>query len=97
MQLTLLGGAVGVMSAGVAWQGWYSVGLCLWLLNRLIDGLDGTVARMFDRQSDFGGYTDIIIDVTIYALVPIGIGNVRGNDRSLSSAHLYVGNLFMSI
>jgi phosphatidylglycerophosphate synthase len=51
----------------------YLAGLALWILNRVFDGLDGTVARLQGSQSDFGGYLDIIIDFVIYAAVPIGL------------------------
>jgi phosphatidylglycerophosphate synthase len=45
--------------------------LLFWLLNRIIDGLDGTVARISKRQTDWGGYLDIMLDFIIYALIPI--------------------------
>ena len=43
------------------------------VLNRFFDGIDGAYARMTDQCSAFGGYLDIIVDFTIYGLVPIGI------------------------
>ena len=45
----------------------------LWLLGRLLDGLDGAVARRSGTQTDFGGYLDMILDVVAYALIPLGI------------------------
>jgi phosphatidylglycerophosphate synthase len=45
--------------------------LAFWIINRLLDGLDGTVARISKKQSDWGGYLDIMLDFIIYALVPI--------------------------
>jgi phosphatidylglycerophosphate synthase len=59
------------------WQQWYGVGLLFWLLNRVFDGLDGSVARMRSEQSDFGGYLDILLDFTTYALIPIGLAGGR--------------------
>lgn len=50
---------------------WYWVGLLLWALNRLMDGLDGVVARVHQKQSDFGGYLDLFLDFMIYLAVPI--------------------------
>ncbi len=55
------------------WQQAYPVGLVLWFLNRVFDGLDGTVARARGAQSDFGGYLDIIVDFVVYALIPVGL------------------------
>lgn len=61
------------MSAVLAWQGRYGLTLLAWLLNRLLDGLDGEVARNQHQQSDWGGYLDILADFVIYALLPIGL------------------------
>jgi phosphatidylglycerophosphate synthase len=46
-------------------------GLALILLNRLLDGLDGAVARA-TRLSDFGGYLDIVSDFVFYVSIPLG-------------------------
>lgn len=72
-QITLIGGGVGLLSAACAWQGAYALGLGLWVINRVLDGLDGAVARRFQLQSDIGGYIDIIVDDIIYAAIPIGM------------------------
>lgn len=50
-------------------------GLALGLIaaNRLIDGLDGAVARA-TRMTDFGGYLDIVADFAFYVAVPLGFG-----------------------
>ncbi len=52
---------------------WYRTALGLWLLNRLLDGLDGLAAREHGRATDFGGYLDIMADFAVYAAVPIGL------------------------
>lgn len=46
-------------------------GLMFWLLNRIIDGLDGTVARLTGKESDWGGYLDIMLDFILYATIPL--------------------------
>ena len=38
-----------------------------------MDGLDGAYARHTNQTSDFGGYFDIIVDFTIYGLIPLGV------------------------
>ena len=43
------------------------------LLSRVLDGLDGAVARA-TKQSDFGGYLDIVSDFAFYVAVPLGFG-----------------------
>mgnify|MGYP006285278779 CR=1 FL=1 len=45
----------------------------LWLAGRLFDGLDGAVARRSGKQSDLGGYLDIVLDIVAYALIPLGM------------------------
>ena len=78
--ITLLALVIGLAAAGAAALQWYWGALGLWLLNRVFDGLDGMVARAHARQSDFGGYLDIVLDFVVYAAVPIGIflGNQSG-------------------
>lgn len=71
--LTLAACAVGLVAGLAAWQRAYPLALGLWLANRALDGLDGTVARAQGKQSDFGGYLDIVLDTVIYAAVPLGI------------------------
>lgn len=44
-----------------------------WLVGRLLDGLDGPVARHRGAASDFGGYLDMVADTIGYAAVPIGV------------------------
>jgi phosphatidylglycerophosphate synthase len=45
----------------------------LFLLNRIFDALDGTVARLRNLQSDFGGYYDIVTDFITYCMLPVGL------------------------
>lgn len=46
--------------------------MCL-ILIRVLDGLDGVVARQKNKQTDFGGYLDIILDFTVYSIIPVAI------------------------
>jgi phosphatidylglycerophosphate synthase len=71
--ITLLALAVGLAAAGAAAQRLYGLGLALWAINRLLDGLDGLMARETGQQTDFGGYLDIVADFVVYAAVPIGL------------------------
>lgn len=69
--VTLAGVVLGV-GAGIAIaQGYFTLGLVLVLANRLLDGLDGAVARA-TRLTDFGGYLDIVGDFAFYIAVPVG-------------------------
>ena len=56
------------------------------LLNRLIDGLDGAIAR-HQGPTAFGGYLDIMCDMGFYAAVPLGFALARP-DNALWAALL---------
>lgn len=64
---------VGLLAALAVMQGAYLVGLALWFGNRILDGLDGVVARTHQKQSDFGGYLDLFLDFLIYVAVPAAL------------------------
>lgn len=71
--LTILGLLIGLTAAWLAAIGSVVPSLLVWFLSRVVDGLDGLVARRFNKQSDFGGYLDIVCDFAVYAAVPIGL------------------------
>ena len=50
------------------------------MLNRILDGFDGMYARKTGRTTEFGGYLDIIVDFTIYGLIPVAIVAGRTDD-----------------
>ncbi len=64
---------VGLLASYAAFKGQYFFALALWILNRVLDGLDGLIARLHGGQSDFGGYVDILTDFIVYAALPIGL------------------------
>jgi phosphatidylglycerophosphate synthase len=63
----------GVATAVLAAFGLWPWAICAFALNRVLDGLDGLLARGRGLQSDFGGYLDIMIDFVVYAAIPIGV------------------------
>lgn len=73
MGLTAVAFLFGLIAAVCLWQQAYGWGLIFWWLNRIFDGLDGTVARVEKLQTDFGGYLDILTDFVIYALIPLSL------------------------
>lgn len=73
LALTLLGLLFGVLTAVALAGQQYAWGFLFWFLNRLFDGLDGTVARLTQQQSDLGGYLDILLDFVVYAIIPLGL------------------------
>ena len=49
-----------------------SISLCLWMLNRALDCLDGALARHRGTASDLGGFLDLLGDFIVYSLIPLG-------------------------
>jgi phosphatidylglycerophosphate synthase len=64
--LTGLGLGVGLLCLGAIALGFNLVALVLWLANRLLDGLDGEVARLRNEKSEFGAFLDIVADFVMY-------------------------------
>jgi phosphatidylglycerophosphate synthase len=71
--VTIAASLVAVGAGVTASQNLYGLTFGLWLLNRLLDGLDGTMARVNNRQSDLGGYLDIVLDMVAYVSIPFGL------------------------
>ncbi|MHC5654441.1 CDP-alcohol phosphatidyltransferase family protein [Stappia sp. ICDLI1TA098] len=68
-QVTLAGFACGMGAALAIALGAPLAGAVLVALNRLLDGLDGAVARA-SHKSDRGGYLDIVLDFFFYGAIP---------------------------
>ena len=64
--ITWTGFVVGCGAWALLALGSYHWALTLILVNRLADGLDGAVAR-YARQTDLGGYLDIVLDFLFYS------------------------------
>lgn len=69
--MSLAGLAVGLLAVPALAFGRFDLALVAVVLNRLIDGLDGPVAR-HSQATSFGGYLDIMCDMAFYAAVPMG-------------------------
>lgn len=70
-QLSIGGAAFGFAAGALIAAGYFSGGLAMIIVSRLLDGFDGAVART-TAPTDFGGYLDIICDYVFYAAVPLG-------------------------
>jgi phosphatidylglycerophosphate synthase len=69
-----LAGLIPALGAGLAiFEGQHLLALALIALNRLLDGLDGAVARA-SRLTDLGGYLDTLADFAFYVTVPLAFG-----------------------
>ncbi|MBN8502167.1 MAG: CDP-alcohol phosphatidyltransferase family protein [Sphingomonadales bacterium] len=91
--VTLTGIAVGLAAGAAIAQSCFLLGLVLIAVNRLLDGLDGAVARA-TRLSDFGGFLDIVGDFVFYVAVPVGFG--LASPHNLLAALLLVGSFALT-
>jgi phosphatidylglycerophosphate synthase len=85
--ITLLGFAIGVLALPFLALGWYLAALTAIVLNRLLDGLDGALARR-RGITDAGGFLDIALDFLFYALVPFGFALAAPSENALAAAWL---------
>ena len=85
-QVTMIGLAFGLIAAGCAAAGLFYLALWFVIANRVIDGLDGAVARA-SRSSDFGGYLDIVSDFIFYGAIPLAFAVARP-ETALAAAFL---------
>jgi phosphatidylglycerophosphate synthase len=65
----------------------YPLGCLLLLGSRLLDGLDGAVARA-SSPTDRGGYFDIVSDYVFYAAIPLGFALADPDRNALAAAAL---------
>jgi len=70
-QLTIAGFLFGMLCVGLIASGQPFLALPALVLNRLIDGIDGELARL-QTPTDAGGYLDITLDFIFYAFFPVG-------------------------
>ena len=85
--ITLLGFGVGACGAAAIALGWPLWGLLGVLLSRLLDGLDGAVARL-TAPTDRGAFLDITLDFLFYASIPLAFAVANPSSNALPAAVL---------
>ncbi len=85
--LTFTGFGLGLGGAVAAGGGDFTMALMLFLSGRLLDGLDGAVART-TAKTNWGGYLDIVLDFAVYAAVPLAFAFYQPADNALPAACL---------
>lgn len=85
--LTLAGFALGLLAAAAIAMGAFGLGFVLFALNRLLDGLDGAVARLAG-PTDRGAFLDITLDFLVYASVPLAFAVADPTRNALWAAIL---------
>ncbi|MDX2060144.1 MAG: CDP-alcohol phosphatidyltransferase family protein [Gemmatimonadales bacterium] len=82
-QVSVAGFLVAVGAAGAIASGRPVVGISLWLGSRLLDALDGAVAREGQVGSAFGGYLDVVLDMAAYSLMAVAYAAGQPEQRML--------------
>jgi phosphatidylglycerophosphate synthase len=86
-RITVAGFVIGALALPALAFGSFGVALALIALNRLMDGLDGAVARL-TGPTDRGAFLDIALDFVFYALVPLGFALADPERNALPAAVL---------
>ena len=71
-QVTLVGFVIGLLAVPLLAAQLWGAALIMIILNRILDGLDGALARHQKSSSSAGGYLDICVDFLFYAAIPVG-------------------------
>ncbi len=85
--VTLMGFAIGLGAAGAIALNQPLLGLVLILASRLLDGLDGAVARL-TQPTDRGAFLDITLDFLFYASIPLAFAIADPPSNALPAAVL---------
>lgn len=85
--VTLAAFVVGLVAAFLIAHHAYIAGAAAIFASRLLDGLDGTVARL-TRPTDAGGFLDIALDFLFYASIPLAFAVADPGANALAGAVL---------
>jgi phosphatidylglycerophosphate synthase len=85
--VTLLGAVIGLSALPLLAMQCYGWALTLILINRFLDGVDGTMARM-TVATDRGVFLDTVCDFLFYAAVPLGFALAEPAANALPAAVL---------
>ncbi len=86
--VTIGGFVIGVLALPALALDFPTIALVCIAINRVADGLDGTVARE-TAKTDFGAYLDIVLDFIFYGLVVLGFA-IRDPGEAVVAAALIV-------
>lgn len=100
LALTASGFAAGLAACVAVTRHAWAAALVLWLVNRLLDGLDGPTARRCGA-TDLGGFLDIVADFTVYAGFVLAVGVAVPDARiaclALLTAYYVSGTAFLAL
>ena len=87
-KITLIGFVIGLLAVPLLANQLWIPALVMISLNRILDGLDGALARYQEKSSDAGGYLDICVDFLFYAAIPLGFALADPSTNALPAAVL---------
>lgn len=73
-QITIAGFIIGLLAVPMIVLNWWWAALFFIALNRIMDGIDGELARYQQSSSSAGGFLDICLDFLFYASIPFAFG-----------------------
>ena len=86
-QVTLAGFALGMLAAVLVASGHSLLAIIPLLANRVLDGVDGALARL-STTSERGAFLDISLDFVFYAAIPLAFGVADPAANALAAATL---------
>ena len=86
-QVTITGFLLGIVALPLLASQQYTWALVFILLNRVLDGIDGEVARL-TIATDRGAFLDIALDFVFYATIPLGFALANVTENALAAAVL---------
>jgi phosphatidylglycerophosphate synthase len=90
--VSCLGLALAGIAAGCLLLDWRLAAVAVWWLGRLADGTDGIYARATGRESGFGAYLDIVVDMAAYSAMVVAFGIVHPELH-----HAWIAMLFLYV
>jgi len=86
-QVTVAGFIVGMLAVPLIILDFKLLALACIILNRLLDGLDGTLARL-STPTDRGGFLDIVLDFIFYSSIPLAFALADPQANALAATVL---------
>ena len=84
---TMLGLVAGLAAAAFVALRMEGAALAFFAVSRLLDGLDGAIARA-SRRTDRGAFLDIVFDFAVYGAIPLAFALREPADNGLPAAAL---------
>jgi phosphatidylglycerophosphate synthase len=86
-QATLAGFGLGMIAAVMIASGFTTLAILPLLANRVLDGIDGALARL-TLPTERGAFLDIALDFVFYAAIPLAFAALAPEQNALAAAAL---------